>query len=60
MRLLKKNSGYIYTIPADKYIYEQVIYLNYAIEHPGISEYISEGYKVMQREIHREKASLET
>jgi hypothetical protein len=38
-----KNSGYIYTVPAENTIYEQVISSDMQL-NTGISEYISEGY----------------
>ena len=40
-----KNSGYVYTIPAENTIYEQVISSDMQLKTSGISEYISEGYK---------------
>jgi hypothetical protein len=39
-----KNSGYIYTVPAENTIYEQVISSDMQLNTSGISEYISEGY----------------
>jgi hypothetical protein len=38
------NSGYIYTVPAENTIYEQVISSDMQLNTSGISEYISEGY----------------
>jgi hypothetical protein len=38
-----KNSGYIYTVPAENTIYEQVISSDMQL-NTSISEYISEGY----------------
>jgi hypothetical protein len=36
-----KNSGYIYTVPAENTIYEQVISSDMQLNTSGISEYIS-------------------
>ncbi|MEZ7507201.1 DUF5723 family protein [Flavobacterium sp. Arc2] len=40
-----KNSGYIYTIPAQNTVYEQVIYSDLQLNTSGISEYIAEDYE---------------
>ena len=39
-----KNSGYIYTIPSDKGVYEQVISSNLELKTSGISKYIEDDY----------------
>ncbi len=39
-----KNRGYIYTIPSDKGVYEQVISSNLELKTSGISKYFDENY----------------
>jgi hypothetical protein len=41
---LQIKIGYIYTVPAENTIYEQVISSDMQLNTSGISEYISEGY----------------